>query len=144
MPLQKAEKVIGNWKKNNFNATKALKESGYSISMATKQQNKPIASALKVLAKEQLKRLDKGESPRNILDVVNMSEGDVIGNYRMIIEQNKDLTNKLKALQPLLAQLGIKWSEETTKVTVPVLNISMETPSTETVAKDIGVIDVAQ
>ena len=67
---------------------------------------------------------------------------ELINEYLFIIKQNKDLTNKLKALQPLLATQGIKWNEEQVKINTPILNITMdstETKTNETMAKDIDI-----
>ncbi|EFX61267.1 hypothetical protein DAPPUDRAFT_274282, partial [Daphnia pulex] len=53
-----------------------------------------------------------------------------------IVRQNKDLTNKLKALQPLLATQGIKWNEEQTNIS-PTLNLTVKSNNIDNVVKDV-------
>ena len=76
-------------------------------------------------------------SPRNkILAMLNITEGDVYREYLKIVNQDKDLTNKLKALQPLLATQGIKWNEEQQN-TSPTLNLTVKSNNIDNSVKDI-------
>lgn len=137
MPIAKAEKIVGDWKANGYNKSKTLMDNGYAYSTSRKAAHKPIDSALKVLAQSKANAIINSPSPsRTIMDTVGYTADELIGHYRMIIEQNKDLSNKLKALMPLLSILGIKWNEEQTKVNVPILNIT-----TRGTDADIGSIE---
>lgn len=134
IPLEKAKRVLKSFRENNFNATKALKEVGYSSEYARTGSKNAINSSIKAVAKAEMKEIVNSRSPINkLLEIVGMNEGELINEYMFIIKQNKDLTNKLKALQPLLATQGIKWNEEQVKIATPALNITM-TPNADSSA----------
>ena len=142
MPIAKAEKLIGDWKANGYNKRKTLLANGYSESMATKSAKLPINSAIKVLSNNHNRIIQSSADPSStLLDVVGYTVDELIGHYRMIVEQCKDLPSKLKALQPLLATLGIKWNEEQVKVTVPTLNVTMEQPQEKVIDKELPTYD---
>ena len=129
MPLQKAQKVISEYRKAGFNASKGLVNAGYAKDSATKQSKKIIESALKKVTDEEIKKTvyDSSLSPRSkILQMVGMSEGELINEYMYIVKQNKDLTNKLKAMLPLLKTQGIVWEDSNTTVN-PTLNLTVKT-----------------
>ena len=133
MPIAKAEKLITDWKANGYNKRKTLRQNNYSESMANKASNKPIDSAIKVLSKAKNDAIQASPSPsRSILDVVGYTADELIGHYRSIVEQQKDLSSKLKALQPLLAILGITWQQDKVDVKVPILNITTRGTEVET------------
>lgn len=138
IPLQKAKTIIKEYRENGFNASKALVRVGYKQSTATKGSKSIINNALKKVVKEEMKELvESSSSPRNkLLQMVGMSEQELYDEYMFIVKQNKDLTNKLKAMQPLLATQGIKWNEEQTN-TSPTLNLTVKSNNIDNVVKDV-------
>lgn len=135
----KAQTIIKEYRKANFNASKGLVNAGYAKDTATKNSKEIINKALKVVADEEISRTvnDRSLSPRSkILQMVGMSEGELFSEYMYIVKQNKDLTNKLKALQPLLATQGIKWNEEQQNIS-PTLNLTVKSNNVDNSVKDI-------
>jgi hypothetical protein len=119
MPKEKAVKIMKDYAKNNFNAYKTLKENGYSESTANKQPSYPINNAKKVVANAL--DLDPNRSVKDVSSdvfaLIGISREDIIKELVKVIKQDKDLTNKLKALTPALKHLNydITNSEDTVK-----------------------------
>ncbi len=125
MHLEQARKIVGNWRKNGFKAGKALLELGYSPSVANKKSGEVINRALRVIAKVEAKEIMESPNPsRTLLGYVGMTSNELRDEYVYIIRQNKDMSNKLKALTPLLAELGIRWGDEK-QIIQPVLNLTV-------------------
>lgn len=116
MSIDKAVKLINDYKKNNFNAYKTLLQNGYSESSALKQAKRTIEVAKqKIDSALQLKDKDISETSEIVSDlysVVGLSREDVLKEYQSIIQQNINLAVKLRALEPLIRQEGIKWDEK--------------------------------
>lgn len=124
--LSKAKRVLKNYRESNFNAKKALLDSGYSEQTAMKGSKRVINNAIKKVAKEEYNEIVSSSNPMNkLLQTVGISEGELINEYMYIVKQNKDLTNKLKALTPLLKTVGVEWNEQATTVN-PTLNLTVE------------------
>lgn len=124
--LPKAKKVLKEFRESNFNATNALVKAGYSQNVAAKGSKKVINNAIRKVAKEEMAKIvESGNPSAMLLQTVGMTPGELINEFMFIVKQNKDLTNKLKALQPLLATQGIKWNEEQT-LNAPQLNITVK------------------
>jgi hypothetical protein len=138
IPIEKARKVLKEYRESNFNASKALVKAGYTESMATKQSKVTINSALKKVIEHDMQEIVNSSSPKDkLLQFVGMTADDLSQEYLYIIKQNKDLTNKLKALQPLLATQGIKWNEEQTTVN-PTLNLTVSSNKLDNSVKDVA------
>jgi hypothetical protein len=147
MPLARAQDVLKAYRENNYNASKALQGIGYKETTATRKSKDVINGAIRTVAKAKLEKLvtnkDMDLSKLSLIESIGLTDEEVTGEYLKIIAQDKDLSTKLKALLPLLAIKGIKWDENQTKVTVPILNITTETILPEQLGpKDT--IDVAQ
>ena len=143
IPIEKARKVLKEYRESNYNASKALVKAGYSESMATKQSRVTINSAVKKVIEHDMAEIVNSSNPIDkLLQFVKMTPDDVSNEYLYIIKQNKDLTNKLKALQPLLATQGIKWNEENTTVN-PTLNLTVSANKVDNSVKH-DVQDVAR
>ena len=121
MPIEKAKKILGTYSKNNYNARKTLEEVGYSPATASKSSKPAINSAYKALARS---IIDSPEPAKTAQSFVGLSDEIIRDEYVRIIMQNKDLTNKLKALLPLLKEKGIVWQDDTT-VAKPTVNLTM-------------------
>ena len=127
MALAKAKQVLSEYKKSDYNASKALQNAGYKQSTALHQSKPVLNSAIKRVAKEQLKTLVTSSNPlASLFEVVGISENEVLEEYTKILKQDKDISTKLKALLPLLATKGIKWNEEEAKTKAPQLNITIK------------------
>lgn len=128
MPLEKAKHIIKEYKKAGFNATKGLVNAGYKESTATKQSKAVINSALnKVITEETKEVVNSSISPRNkLLQLVKITEDQLMNEYMKIVLQDKDFTNKLKAMLPLLKTQGIVWEDNQTTVN-PTLNLTVKT-----------------
>jgi len=139
MEVIKAKRILKEYHANNYNASKALVQAGYKQTTATKKSKGIINEALKTAVQNDINEVVESSvmSPRNkILAMLNITEGDVYREYLKIVNQDKDLTNKLKALQPLLATQGIKWNEEQQN-TSPTLNLTVKSNNIDNSVKDI-------
>lgn len=144
--LEKARKVLKEYNDSGFNAVEALPKAGYAVSTATHKSKEIINSALKVVAKEQLKNVVASSNPMDsMFGYLGITAKDVAQEFMKIVRQDKDMTNKLKALQPLLATQGIKWNEEKT-LNAPTLNLTIKdnTVSNKSAIATPTPIDMAQ
>jgi len=116
MSIDKAVKIINDYKKNNFNAYKTLIQNGYSESSALTQAKRTIDVAKnKIDTALQLENKNIRETSEIVSDlysVVGLSREDVLKEYQSIINQNINLAVKLRALEPLIRQEGIKWDDK--------------------------------
>ena len=126
MPVAKAKRIISEFVDNGYNQKKALLKSGYSEGTARARSGEVINTAFRTIARDNLEQLS-GEKlgKKSILDLVGMTQDDVLAEYLYIAKQDKDLTNKLKALVPLLKELGISWEEKAT-LNAPTLNLTVK------------------
>jgi len=125
--LSKAQKVLKAYRDNNYNASKALIDVGYSPQTADKQSKLVINRSIKKVAKEQMEEIVNSSNPMSkLLGFVGLSQDELANEYLSLIKQNKDLSTKLKAMLPLLAEHGIKWDNEKTDVQVPILNVTVK------------------
>lgn len=126
MSIDKARRVLKTYKENNFVASKALRKEGYAASTADHASQRIIKNVIHTVARYDIDQLVNSSEPvKTLLQRVGMSRDDLISEFMYIVKQNKDLTNKLKALQPLLATEGIKWDSDKTLV-APTLNLTIK------------------
>lgn len=139
MNVTKAKEILKVYQENGFNASKALPKVGYTKDTASKASKPIINRAIKVIATEQLKRIESSDNPmEDMFQLVGISKGDLIAEYTSVIRQNKDLSTKLKSMLPLLKELGLQWNEDKVDVKVPVLNIITKGSDTIPLNKDIN------
>ena len=117
MSLQKAIKIMNDYKANNFNAYKTLKANGYSEKYALANARYTIeACSNRIKESLQLvKDIDSKEVSTvtsSLYDIVGISREKVLKEYQSIVEQNINIAVKLRALEPLLKQEGINWVEK--------------------------------
>lgn len=127
MPKEKAVKIMKDYVETGFNKGETLRKNGYSE--ATISSN---AGATIETASDKVKKaldLDRSMTPdataKTVLQIVGYSGDDVLKHYRFIVEQERDLPSKLKALAPLLKALGVSLDSEPTNVVIPTLNIGI-------------------
>ena len=134
MPPSKAVKLLKDYQANNFNATKTLKDNGYKDSTANKEQYKTMARAQKVV-KSMLpigEDRDLKETSQDVLALIGYTREDVIKELLKVINQDKDLTNKLKAMSPLLKAINYNL-DDSEQTTAPTVNITVEKVNTPTI-----------
>lgn len=118
MQLDKAIKILSDYKQNNFNAFKTLMQNGYSEVHALKQAKLTIDRAKDRIQQALEIKGDKSdviEKASNLYSVVGLTREDIIKEYQSIVKQNINIAVKLRALEPLLRQEGIKWDEKETQ-----------------------------
>jgi predicted regulator of amino acid metabolism with ACT domain len=115
-------------------------EAGFAKSTARKSQKKTLKTALKrqeqqlIEQHNELGNSDKGtkeivqEMKRMTLaDKLGIDRQTLVNEFIKVLLQDRDLSTKLKALRPVLRDEGMDiGEEETTKVTVPVLNVTVK------------------
>jgi hypothetical protein len=115
MPLDKAMKLLDDYKRNNFNGYKTLIQNGYSDNHALKQARLTLN-----VAKERIQQAleiegstkEIAERASDLYSIVGLTRDDIIKEYQSIVKQNINIAVKLRALEPLLRQEGIKWDEK--------------------------------
>ena len=118
MPLDKAIKLMDDYRKNNFNGYKTLIQNGYSDNHALKQARLTLN-----VAKERIQQAlqiegdtkEIAERASDLYSIVGLTREDIIKEYQSIVKQNINIAVKLRALEPLLRQEGIKWDEKETQ-----------------------------
>jgi hypothetical protein len=138
--LEKARNVLTKYREADFNAVQGLQNAGYTKSTSQKASKKILNGAIRKVATAELKAITTSVNPlHSLLGIVGITSEELINEYMFIVKQNKDLSTKLKAMLPLLAQHGITWNDDSVKVEAPVLNLTIRKDNTAT---DKGIIDV--
>lgn len=133
MSPSKASKLLKEYELNNHNAYKTLIENGYSKNTAKAEGGKVIERARRVVTEKlNLKPDTKENTARTVLEILGYNENDVLKELKKVIEQDRDFTNKLKALKPALRDVGINLEDEESGNKVAVLNIGVKEVDTET------------
>ena len=132
MPPNKAVKLMKDYQANNFNAKKTLLENGYSEKTASKMQHEIMKRAEKrvkgMLPIDENKSLK--ETSNDVLALLGYTKDDVIKELLKVIQQDRDFTNKLKAMQPLLRSLNYN-IDDTEQQKTPAVNITVEKLNTD-------------
>lgn len=129
MHPKKATKLMQDYAKNNFNGYKTLISNGYSPSTANTRPGEILGKAEEVVKKSlKLDTTDIKETSKTVLDIVGIDKEEVIKEYLKVVLQDRDLTNKLKAMTPLLKELSIRLDDVETK-TAPSINITVKEKS---------------
>lgn len=134
MHPEKAKNILEEYRKSGYKAKIALVNAGYKPSTAKAKSKEILDRAMRSSLVDDIGKVVKSnDSPRHkILELLGISANDVFFEYMKIVLQDKDLSNKLKALQPLLATQGIKWNEENTIVN-PTLNLTVKSNSQDVI-----------
>ena len=117
MPLVKAKEIMKSYKEHNYKASKALPPLGYSGNNVRANSGEILDTATRAI-------VASGDNDA-ILEYLNITDKDIAREYLYIVDQRKDMSSKLKALQPLLARKGIKWNDDKQTI-VPMVNITMK------------------
>lgn len=131
--IDKAIKLMDDYKKNNFNAYKTLIQNGYSESYAMKQAKYTLTAAKEKIQEALQIQGDTKEvatKASDLYSVVGLSREQILKEYQSIIQQNINLAVKLRALEPLIRQEGIKWDEKETQQ-APSVSIVVEQASND-------------
>lgn len=128
--------------KNNYNAGKTLRENGYKESVALAKSGQVLGTAERIVRENlNLDTKDMKETSQTLLDIVGVSREDVLKEYLKVILQDRDLTNKLKAMSPLLKELSIRLDDVETKIT-PSINITVKEKDKTPNIKDIETVNI--
>ena len=126
MSPTKASKLLSDYSKNNFNAYKTLIENGYSEKTAKAVAKRTLATADKVVKdKLQLTNNDVKETAKSVFDIVGISQEETIMELVKVLKQDRDFTNKLKAMKPLLDALNYKLDDDNTQK-APSVSLTIE------------------
>jgi hypothetical protein len=113
-------------------------EAGYSPIYAHANGKTILKTAIKAQAQEIIENIDQTptkEAKKMMYELMGMTDTEVINNAKYLLNQEKDLSTRLKLLAPLLSELGIRINpDDSPKTIVPILNIGirqLEDGSTE-------------
>jgi len=126
------QKLLEELPKNGYKVYPSAIKAGYKASYALKAPSRIIKTAIKAQAKEIIQNIDNKplkEAKQSLASIIGMSDTEVFERLRYIAKQEKDLSTALKVLAPLSKDLGVPLDDETTKVTVPILNIGVRPAS---------------
>jgi hypothetical protein len=117
IPLPKALKIMQDYKKNNYNGKKTLLENGYTELTADKAAKTILTSARERVSESlQLDRAtttaEVSDTVDNLFAVIGMERSEVLGYFRDIIRQDLNYAVKLRALEPLLREVGVNWLDK--------------------------------
>lgn len=120
MPVEKAKIVLKAYKDKHYNAKEALTSVGYGLTTAEGAAGRTMDRASASIARS-------GDRDA-ILEYLGTTPEEIAREYMAVVKQNKNYPAKLRAMEPLVRKQGIVFNEEQTKVTVPVLNVTMSAP----------------
>lgn len=139
----RSKKLIEALPRNNYNVTKSALEAGFSKHTARTQQKRLLRTAIKIQAKEALQGMENVQQPLDTLkktmaELVGLSKQDVYDNIKELATQDRDYSTRLKVVRALARELGVDLGEEeSSKVNVPILNVTVKERSTEPLTHDI-------
>jgi len=120
IPLPKAIKIMQDYKRFKYNAYKTLINNGYTIKYALANARYTIeASSDKVKQSLLIDQKDQNSKEISTLteglyEAIGLSKQEVLQELVKIIKQDINLAVKLRALEPFIAQEGIKWDQKET------------------------------
>ena len=137
MSTNKATKLLKDYSKNNYNAYKTLVENGYSEETAKKQSKVILERARKAVDnKLELNNKDIKEASDDVFTLLGYDSKDIINELKKVVEQDRDFTNKLKAMKPLLDALNYRLDDDNNQK-APSVNITVEEVKTSNDVIDI-------
>lgn len=111
---------------NNYNAYQTLLDMGYAETTARAEAKDVLTRANRVVNERMGTEItDPKDNARNVLELLGYSVEDVVNELKKVIEQDKDFTNKLKAMSPALRHVGLQL-DDTEKQVAPQLNVTVE------------------
>jgi len=118
--LPKAIKIMQDYKRFKYNAYKTLINNGYTVKYALANARYTIeASSDKVKQSLLIDQKDQNSKEISTLteglyEAIGLSKQEVLNELVKIIKQDINLAVKLRALEPFIAQEGIKWDQKET------------------------------
>lgn len=112
--------------KNNYNAKKTLLENGYSENTANKIPGVILESARKRVNESLYDNQEKSikETSKDVFELIGITREDIIKELKTVILQDKDFTNKLKAMKPLLDSMDYRLDSDSTQKT-PTVSLTL-------------------
>lgn len=134
--VQRYTKFLEVLPKNGYNVTKSALEVGFSKHTAETQQKRIMNNALKIKAQKVIDEVNPMtplvEQKKTMAELVGISKESLMDNIRFLAEQERDLATRLKVVKSLAREYQVDLGdEETTKISVPVLNITMKQPENQ-------------
>jgi hypothetical protein len=126
----RVDRFIKLYPKHNFTVYRAAMEAGYSETYARTNPRHIMETALKRMSLR-TQSASKGELVEqkevltSVLDIVGMTSKEVKKYYRGVVEQTKDRATQLKALKPLLRELGVLFEEDIQPKTPVTFNLGI-------------------
>lgn len=110
-----------------YNIRRSAIKAGFAESTASDQGKRILETALK-RAEERAMTASREESEEatKLLDKIGLSREKLYGEWRKIVEQDRDLGMKWKAMNPVLMADGVNFGETQQNVTVPVFQVSVQ------------------
>lgn len=130
-PAPKYLAFLKNYQQSS-NITQSAIKAGFSPQYADKQGKYILNRALKIQAQELMDRANNNqvtakEGKQLMREILGISRESLLDNAKWLANQEKDLSVRLKVITPLLKEENIDLSsEDTQKVTVPILNVVVE------------------
>lgn len=118
MPIDKATKLLENYKRNNFNAYKTLKDAGYSESTCKVASKRILNSAHNAVLKSKHNALiddtsiSTRDNVKNSLEILGITEEEVKNQLKNIALNDKDYTNALKVLTLLAKDINLNLTDD--------------------------------
>jgi phage terminase small subunit len=134
MMSPRSKKFLEELPKNGNKIKPSAIKAGYSPVYAHANGKTILKTAIKEQAKEIIETIDhkpanSNELKKTMYELMGLTKEELYNNAKYILNQEKDLSTRLKILAPLIAEAGIQLtSEESAKVIVPVLNIGVRQP----------------
>lgn len=118
----RAIKLVENIAKNGGNISKSAKEAGYGEHYSRTGQKQLMKTAIHTIQKVQ------EENPETASSFLGITKSILENEMGFIVEQRKDLSTKLKAIQIVGTNLGLNMGQDTENKTAPVLNLTLVAP----------------
>jgi hypothetical protein len=132
MAPTKATKILKEYRDNNYNAKKTLINNGYSETTATKNAGRTIETAHDTVKKSLDMPKDTSiEEVTDVLDIVGFTRDDVVKELVKVIKQDRDNTNKLKAMKPLLDTINYHLEDDNMQKS-PTVSLTIEEATVKT------------
>jgi hypothetical protein len=126
------KRLIQELPKHNYIVKRAAIAAGFTEQTADKSGKRLVKAAMKNEVKELAERLDNNgltrkESKQLMRDILGLSREEVMGQLKNIALNGRDYASALKVLGPIAKEEGVILQEdENTKVTVPILNLTIK------------------
>ncbi len=135
MPIHpRSKKFLEELPKNGNKLLPSALKAGYSENYARGNARTILKTALKAQAQEVIDTIENkpgltGKQIKPLMtDLIGITNQELMNNLKYILNQEKDISTRYKLVSALAKEHGIELGDNDEKVTVPILNITMEAP----------------